>query len=138
MSKQFDFVKSGYLNMVVLRNQRDCERIPTESFLNNDAILRASTLDSITFRDNTVFKFTLEFRKPIPCVEETAVRENTDWVLASCPGHLAQYNKVEERLVLQNCSVSISSTIEPLLEPFCVSMRLDPEKGEWLLDLIWR
>ena len=134
----YDFVKSGNLNMIVHRNGRECERVPTDTMLTADNIVRATSIDSVTFRDNTVFKFTLDFKKPQPCLEETAVREQTDWVLASCPGQFAQFNKIEERLILQACRVSICSTVAGLDDQFSTSFRLDPVRGEWVLDLIWR
>eukprot|EP00760_Papus_ankaliazontas_P028701 PhM_4_TR3868/c0_g1_i1/m.52614 len=136
--QDFSFVKAGTLNMVLLRNGRECEKIPIESFLMSDQSVRTSSIDGITFREHVVFKFTLEFKPNQPCLEETAVRENTDWVLASCPGTYAQFNKVEERLIFQACRVCILSTVAGLEDQFCCSFRLDGVKGEWVLDMIWR
>jgi len=134
----YDFVKSGVINICVSRNGREVERVPLEQLLTDERIIRSSSIDSLTFRENAVFKFTLEFKKSLPCLEETAVREQTDWILASCPGQAAQYNKIEERLILQACHATVSSTVAGLEDQFCTSFRMDPQKGEWVLDLIWR
>jgi hypothetical protein len=132
---EFSFVKGGKLNMVVARSGKSVERVPTDAILSSEATVRSNGMDVVTFLPNVVFKFTLDFRKGLPCVG-SAVREMTDWVLCSAMGGSAHYNKVEERLLLHHCMVCIQSNVEGLLSPFHVSLKLIGE--EWKVEQVWR
>lgn len=133
-SEELKFFKSGKLNMVlVVQKDKELTKIDTSSdaFLSNSSIIRSNSMDQIMFQPNCIFKVTIDFKKVFPCTE-TAVRESTDWVLCSCPGAMAYYNKTEERLVLQQCVVSIQSTIEELSKPFIAVLKFDDD--EWILE----
>jgi hypothetical protein len=132
-SEDLKFVKSGRMNMIVLVKDKDVTKIDVSSdaFLQNPLVTRSSTMDQVMFQPNVVFKLTVDFKKTFACVE-TAVRESTDWVLCSCSGGMAYYNKTEERLVLQQCVVSIQSTIEEMSKPFVAVLKLDDD--EWVLE----
>lgn len=132
-SEDLKFVKSGRLNMIILLQNKEVSKIDvgSDAFLTNATIVRSTTMDQIMFQQNCVFKLTVDFKKVLPCVE-TAVRESTDWVLCSCPGPMAYYNRVEERLVLQQCVVSIQSTVEEMSRPFIAVLKL--EDDEWVLE----
>jgi hypothetical protein len=132
-SEDLKFIKSGRMNMVVLVKDKEVTKIDVSSdaFLAHPLVLRSSTMDQIMFQPNVVFKLTIDFKRTLPCIE-TAVRESTDWVLCSCSGGMAYYNKTEERLVLQQCVVSIQSTVEEMSKPFVAVLKLDDD--EWILE----
>lgn len=132
-SDDLKFFKGGKLNMVILVQNKDVTKLDTSShaFLSNPSIVRTSTMDQVMFQPNCIFKLTVDFKRVLACVE-TAVREGTDWVLCSCPGPMAYYNKTEERLVLQQCVVSTQSTVDELSKPFIAVLRLDDD--EWVLE----
>jgi hypothetical protein len=137
--KELNFIKNGKLNMVVVRQpNKEVVKIDTstQQFLTNPLILRADQMDQILFQPTAVFKVTLDFRKVLPCVEGTAVRESTDWVLCSCMGQMASFNKVDEVLVLSQCVVTVQSNVDPLVMPFqCV---LKFEEDEWVVVRVSR
>jgi hypothetical protein len=132
-SEDLKFIKGGKLNMIILVQNKECTKIDTSSaaFLTNPNLLRSSTMDQLMFQPHCVFKITVDFKRVLPCTE-TAVRESTDWVLCSCPGSMAYFNKTEERLVLQQCVVSIQSTVEEMARPFVAVLKLDDD--EWVLE----
>lgn len=133
-SADLKFIKSGRLNMVILTQNKECTKIDVSSdaFLSNSLLIRANTMDQILFQPHCVFKLTLDLKQIMPCVAETAVRESTDWILCSCSGQMAHYQKLENRLVLQQCVVSLQSTIEELSRPFVAVLKLDDD--EWVLE----
>lgn len=137
-SKDLNFIKYGKLNMLCIRNGKDVEKVAadTPAFLNDERVVKGLGMDLVTFQPNVVFKVTLDFKKPLPCVEGTAVREGTDWVLCSCMGSMAHFNKVEERLVLQQCVVSIQSNVDPLVAPFHLVLFFDDD--EWQVERVYR
>jgi hypothetical protein len=51
-------------------------------------------------------------------------------------GNMAHFNKVEERLVLQQCVVSIQSNVDPLVAPFHLVLFFDED--EWVVEKIYR
>lgn len=137
--KELNFVKCGKLNLIALRNGKDVEKVATDSveFLPNPRVVRSGgvMLDVVTFQPHCVFKVTLGFKRPLPCTE-TSARESTDWVLVSCLGTMAHYNRVEERLVLQQCVVSLQSNVEPLRGPLQMVLAFDED--EWVVEKIFR
>ncbi|CCW65446.1 unnamed protein product [Phytomonas sp. EM1] len=136
-SPDLDFIKSGHLSMVIYREKEELTRIPSEpnSLLSEPRIIRAANMDNITFKD-CVFKITLDFVEPMECMEETAVRETTDWVLCSCNAGDAFYSKTEERLVLQQCKVSLKSNVPQLVAPFIVVLCFKDD--EWVVERVLR
>lgn len=132
-----EFVKSGRLNIVCLRNGKEVERLPSDGaqFLNDERVVRSSSMDVITFQPNVIFKLTLDFRKLKPCVFGS-VRENTDWVLMSTTGATAVFNRVDERLILQQCKVDVRSTVKELEAPVHVSLAFNDD--EWVADRVFR
>lgn len=138
-TKEFKFVKAGKLNMVIIRNGKNVEPVPINvaAFLANEVIIKTNTMDVITFQPNVVFKFTLDFKSPLPCIEGTnAVRESTDWILCSSMGTTAHFNKVDETLILQQCVVSIQTNVAQFAAPFNAALRLNDE--EWEVVKVWR
>ncbi|CCW69640.1 unnamed protein product [Phytomonas sp. Hart1] len=133
-----DFIKGGRLNMVIHREKEDFTPISTEPdcFFNDKRIIRAENMDNVTFKD-CVFKVTLDFMMPIECMEETAVRETTDWVLCSCSATDAFYSKTEARLVLQQCRVSLKSNVQKLTTPFIMILCFK-EKDVWVVERVLR
>lgn len=134
---ELSFVKSGRLNMIVHKpKERDPVKIETDSsaFLEDARIVRNTNMDQVTFKD-CVFKVTLDFLEPMMCLEETAVRESTDWVLCSCAAANSFYSKVEERLVLQQCTVSLLSNVAPLVNPFILVLMLE-DGDEWVVERV--
>jgi hypothetical protein len=132
------FVKGGRLNMIILQQNKECTKLDASSgaFLASPVIVKSSTMDQVTFHANCVFKLTVDFKKTLPCVAETAVRESTDWVLCSCPGPMAYYNKVEDRLVLQQCVVTVQSNVDQMQRPFGAVLKLDDD--EWVIEKVYR
>ena len=131
--KELNFIKTGKLNMIVVRQpNKEVTKIDTstQQFLSNPQVVRADQMDQILFVQNAVFKVTLDFRKVLPCVEGTAVRESTDWVLCSCMGQMASYNKVDEVLVLSQCVVTVQSNVDPLVMPFSCVLKFEDDEWE--------
>lgn len=130
------FIKQGILNTIVYHGKEGIEAISTAdaAFLEDERIVRSANMDHVNFRGTCVFKVTLDFVEPMECVEATAVRESTDWVLCSCSGTHAIYSKVDQRLVLQQCKVSTMSTVEELSMPFVIYLLLDDD--EWVVERI--
>ncbi|KEG06157.1 hypothetical protein DQ04_15591010 [Trypanosoma grayi] len=129
------FVKKGMLNMLLYTNKEgECVRVPVDTlaFLEDRRFVKSRSMDQVTFTGDCVFKATLEFLEPMACIEETAVRESTDWVLCSCKGSAALYSTVEKRLVLQQCVVCLQSNIPELVDPFILVLEL--QEGEWLVE----
>ncbi|PWV12683.1 hypothetical protein C3747_49g176 [Trypanosoma cruzi] len=134
-----NFVKSGHLNMLIYTNKEGEQvKVPVNSleFLEDRRVVRSRSMDQVNFNNDCVFKVTLEFIEPMACLEETAVRELTDWVLCSCRGHASFYSPVEKRLVLQQCFVCLQSNIPELLDPFILVLYL--EKDQWLVERVLR
>ncbi|RNF04114.1 hypothetical protein TraAM80_05349 [Trypanosoma rangeli] len=133
------FIKKGYLNMLI-HTSKEGERttVPVDSlaFLEDPRVVRSRSMDQVNFHRECVFKATLEFVEPVMCLEETAVRESTDWVLCSCGGHAAFYSPVEQRLVLQQCVVCLQSNVPELVDPFVLVLYL--EGGHWLVERVLR
>lgn len=132
-SDDLKFIKSGRMNMLIIVKDKEVTKIDcsSDAFLLNPLVTRSSTMDQVMFQPNVVFKLTVDFKRTFACVE-TAVRESTDWVLCSCGGGMAYFNKTEERLVLQQCVVSIQSTIDEMSKPFVAVLKLDDD--EWVLE----
>ncbi|ORC84492.1 uncharacterized protein TM35_000441480 [Trypanosoma theileri] len=129
------FIKKGHLNMLIYTSKEmGAVRVPVDSldFLEDTRLVRNKSMDQINFSNDCVFKVTLEFIESMPCMEETAVRESTDWVLCSCKGSTAFYSPVEKRLVLQQCFVCVQSNIPELEAPFILVLYL--EENEWLVE----
>eukprot|EP00796_Vickermania_ingenoplastis_P009711 gene9711-6807_t len=126
------FVAKGILNMILMQGGDELVRIPSDSeeFLEDRRIVKSSTMDQVVFQKNCTFKVTLEFLESMMCIPETAVRESTDWVLCSCNGANTFYSKIEQRLVLQQCSVTLESNIEELEDPFILVLLRDDD--EWI------
>lgn len=139
-TEEFNFIKWGQLNMICLRNGKEVEKVETnsEAFLSDPRVVRqqGQLMENITFQPNVVFKVTLDFDCEIVCVEGGAVRESTDWVLCSCMGNMAHFNRVEERLMLQQCVVCIPSNIDPLVTPFHLVLRFEEE--QWVVERMYR
>lgn len=137
--KELKFIKSGMLNMVCIRNGKDVDKVAcdTDQIINDIRITRPGgvMLDVVTFQPNCVFKVTLDFKHALPCIESSA-RESTDWVLCACMGGTAHYNRVEERLVLQQCVVSLQSNVDPLVTPFNLVLKFDEDC--WEVERIYR
>jgi hypothetical protein len=134
--KPLKFIKGGRLNMLVIRHGKEVEKVDADSaqFLANEATVRSSGMDVITFQQNVVFKVTLDFGEARSSVAETAVRETTDWILMSCMGNMAVFNRTEERLVLQQCVAAIGTTVPELEKPIGIVLRFNDD--EWLVDKI--
>lgn len=133
------FAKSGRLNVIVHKPKEGAGvAVETNSaaFLEDKRIIKSANMDQITFKD-CVFKVTLDFLEPMECIEETAVRESTDWVLCSCAGVNSFYSKVEERLVLQQCTVSTQSNVQPLVDPFILVLKLE-DGDDWVVERVLR
>lgn len=133
------FVKSGRLNMIVFKPKEGpgvVVETNSADFLEDRRIVKTSNMDQIVFKD-CVFKVTLDFLEPMECVEETAVRESTDWVLCSCAAAHSFYSKLEKRLVLQQCTVSTQSNVAPLVEPFILVLMLEDD-DEWVVERVVR
>ncbi|CAD2213494.1 hypothetical protein AGDE_01271 [Angomonas deanei] len=132
------FVKSGDLNVIIFKTKE--EQIPisvtSEEFLEDKRIIKSSNMDQVTFNKDTIFKATLDFIEPVNCVVETAVRESTDWMLCSCVGTNAFYSKVEKRLVLQQCTMSLQSTVRELEAPFIIVLYFDDD--QWIVERVLR
>jgi len=125
--------------MIVLRQaNKEVVRIDCSSpaFLQNPTLVRSTTMDQILFQPNCVFKVTLDFKKSLPCVEGTAVRESTDWVLCSCLGQTTHYNKTDETLTMAQCVVTVQSNVDELTTPFSLTLRFDEE--EWVVERVFR
>ncbi|KAG8344429.1 hypothetical protein ERJ75_000352200 [Trypanosoma vivax] len=133
------FIKQGHLNMLLLVGKDgEAERIPTGnlSFMNDPRVVRNRSMDQVNFNGDCAFKVTLEFRDAVACVEETAVRETTDWVLCSSRGNNAFYSPVEKRLVLQNCTVCLQSNVPALVDPFTIVLCLQDDV--WQVERVLR
>ncbi|CCD14992.1 hypothetical protein, unlikely [Trypanosoma congolense IL3000] len=133
---EFSFIKKGHLNVIIHTKDGEQKMVPADSaaFIDNPQLTRSRTMDQVNFNNECIFKVTLDFAEPIPCIEETAVREMTDWVLCSCKGNNAFYSPVEKRLVLQNCTVCLQSNVRQLLDPFVVVLCLDEET--WVVERV--
>ena len=132
------FVKNGRLNVVAIRSGKAVESVACDSpaFLQMDAVCRSATMDMITFHPNVVFKVTLDFKERVPCVASSGGREATDWTLVSCMGQTASYNRIEERLTLQYCTVSIESKVEAFMHPVNLVLKFDED--HWAVEKIYR
>lgn len=132
------FVSKGTLNMILVKNGDDLLQLPVNSneFLEDRRIVKTSNMDQVVFQKTCTFKVTLEFFESMMCIPETAVRESTDWVLCSCSGANAFYSKIEQRLVLQQCTVTLLSNIEQLEDPFILVLL--KEDDEWLVERVLR
>ena len=137
--KELKFLRHGRLNLLVLRQGKSVEKIDvdTPAFLSDERVVKASGMDTITFQPNCVFKVTLDFKEPLLCVSDDAVREATDWVLMSCMGGTASFNRTEERLVLQYCSACVGSTVAELQQPVNMTLRFT-EDNEWIVEKCYR
>lgn len=135
---ELNFVSKGILNMILVKSGDEWERIPVDSeeFLEDRRIVKTSNMDQVLFQKMCTFKVTLEFIDSLMCIPETAVRESTDWVLCSCTGGNAFYSKVEQRLVLQQCTVALQSNVRPLEDPFILVLLRDED--EWLVERVLR
>ena len=135
-SDDLKFVKSGRLNVVCLRQGKEVEQVTSDpSFLTNEAVIRSSSMDAVTFQQNVVFKVTLDFKKSLGCLPDS-VREATDWALLSCPGPSAVFNRVEERLVLQHCTVCTRSNVKQLEQP--INLVLLWDEDDWVVERCFR
>lgn len=132
------FVSKGILNMIVVKTADELIQIPVNSdeFLDDRRIVKTSNMDQVVFQKNCNFKVTLEFMESMMCIPDSAVRESTDWVLCSCSGANAFYSKIEQRLVLQQCNVTLQSNIEQLEDPFILVLLR--EDDEWLVERVLR
>jgi hypothetical protein len=117
------FIQSGKLNMLIVRSGKEISKVDayTDEFLTNPQVVARDSMDQTTFLPNIVFKVTLDFSKPKVCVQETAIREATDWVLCSCMGGGVRYDKTAQRLIMQSVVVCVQSNVKQLELPFgCV------------------
>ncbi|RNF27333.1 uncharacterized protein Tco025E_00403 [Trypanosoma conorhini] len=133
------FVKQGHLNMLIhISKEGERTTVPVDSlgFLEDPRVVRGRSMDQVNFNGDCVFKVTLEFVEQMACLEETAVRESTDWVLCSCSGQAAFYSPVEQRLVLQHCVVCLQSNIPELVDPFILVLYLEGHR--WLVERVLR
>ncbi|AAZ13484.1 uncharacterized protein TEOVI_000317700 [Trypanosoma equiperdum] len=135
-SPELSFIKQGHLNLLIHTKDGEQRLVPVDSlaFIDDPQLVRSRTMDQVNFNSECIFKVTLDFSEPIPCIEETAVREMTDWVLCSCKGNNAFYSPVEKRLILQSCTVCLQSNVRALVDPFVV-MLLYNEEG-WVVDRV--
>lgn len=135
---ELEFVEKGALNLILVKIGDDLVQIPLDSndFLEDRRIVKNSNMDQVLFQKTCTFKVTLEFFESMMCIPETAVRESTDWVLCSCSGANAFYSKIEQRLVLQQCTVTLQSNIEQLEDPFILVLL--KEEDEWLVERVLR
>ena len=141
-TKDLKFVRHGRLNLLSLRLGKSVEKVDvdTPAFLADERVVKATGMDTITFQPNCVFKVTLDFKEPMLCVMDehsTAVREATDWVLVSCMGNTASFNRTEERLILQFCTACIGSNVAPLLQPVHLALKFT-EDNEWIVEKVYR
>jgi len=132
-SKDLQFIKGGKLNMICVRANKEVTKLDADSpaFLTNDAVIKGQSIDLITFAPHVVFKVTLDFYEPLDTVPGST-REMTDWVLCSCPGTMARFQKTEQRLELQQCVVCTPTNVEPLLTPCRVVLAFDDD--EWVVE----
>ena len=160
--KELKFIKHGRLNLLALKEGKNCERVDTDThaFLSDPRIIKTSSMESVTFQPNCVFKVTLDFREPMVCSFDhqggrggggggvaagfgadfmsAAVRESTDWMLMSCIGNQVAYNKMEQRLVLFNATPCVGSVIrELMIHPVNIQLKFT-EDGDWIADEVWR
>ncbi|RHW72864.1 hypothetical protein DPX39_040082600 [Trypanosoma brucei equiperdum] len=135
-SPDLAFIKRGHLNMLIHTKDGERRLVPVDSlaFIDDPQLVRGRTMDRVNFNNECVFKVTLEFTEPIPCMEEIAVREMTDWVLCSCKGNYSFYSPVEKLLVLQNCMVCVQSNVLPLVDPFILVLFYDV--GSWVVERV--
>lgn len=135
-SEDLKFVKGGRLSMVCVRQHKEVVKVDSDpSFLTNESVVRSSTMDAVTFQPNVVFKVTLDFRKALSCLPGS-VREATDWALLSTTGQTAVFNRIDERLLLQQCTVSTRSNVKQLEQP--ISMILMWADDEWVVERVYR
>lgn len=135
---QLKFITGGRLNMVVLRANKEVSKIDasTTDFLQNRSIVKHDTMDRVTFLPCAVFKVTLDFKREQLCILETSNRETTDWVLMSCMGGNAAYDKTTQRLLLQQCAVCLQTNIPDLVMP--VGLVLKFKEDEWIVEQVCR
>lgn len=135
---QLKFITSGRLNMVVLRANKEVTRIDasTTDFLHNRSIVKQDTMDRVSFLPCAVFKVTLEFKREQLCILETSNRETTDWVLMSCMGNNAFYDKTTQRLLLQQCAVCLQTNIPDLVMPVGLVLKFNDD--EWIVEQVCR
>lgn len=134
--RTFPYIWRGKLNMVCYR-ERNRESTPieanTEEFLTHDRIVRGQSLDRIEFQPNVAFKVTLDFKE----AKETlpgSTRETTDWMLLSCNGDRAFYDRNMKKLVLQHCTPSVSVTAD-MVYPLTIIMSFDED--EWIAERVF-
>eukprot|EP00744_Colponema_vietnamica_P005124 GILI01007536.1.p1 GENE.GILI01007536.1~~GILI01007536.1.p1 ORF type:complete len:158 (-),score=13.84 GILI01007536.1:54-491(-) len=135
---QLKYITGGRLNMVVLRANKEVSRIDTSSnlFLGDRSIVKHDTMDRVSFLPCAVFKVTLDFKKEQLCLLETSNRETTDWVLMSCMGNNAFYDKTTQRLLLQQCAVCLQTNVPDLIMPVGLVLRFDDD--EWIVEQVCR
>ena len=135
-SDDLKFIKGGRLSVVCVRQGKEVEQVDKDpSFLGNEAVIKASSMDAVTFQQNVVFKVSLDFRKSLPCLPES-VREATDWALVSTSGAMSVFNRTEERLILQQCTVSTRSNVKQLEQP--VNLVLTWDDDDWVVERCYR
>ena len=135
---EFDFVVSGRLHMICVRNGKEVEKVDADSaaFLTNPNVVKSTTMDAVSFLPNVIFKVTLDFKEPLPCIEGSSAREQTNWVLCSGAGMWASYNRTDEKLLLQQCTVTTFSNVSELQNPFHLLLKL--KEDEWLVEKMWK
>ena len=135
-SEDLKFVKGGRLSVVCLRLGKEVEKVESDpSFLGNEAVIKSSSMDAVTFQSNVIFKVSLDFRKSLPCLPDS-VREATDWALVSTTGATCVFNRTEERLMLQQCTVSTRSNVKQMEQP--VNLILTWDDDDWVVEKCYR
>jgi hypothetical protein len=131
-SEGLQFIKGGKLNMLCLRVNKEVVKIDasTPAFLTNEAIIHGQGMDRIDFVPHVHFKVTLEFFEAYETVPGS-MREAADWVLCSCPGNMASFNKTTQRLELRQCVVCMATSVAPLSTPFRMTLGFDED--EWVV-----
>ncbi len=144
--KTFPYIQRGKLNMVCLRDNREsvlADNATSEEFLQNPKVVRSAGLDRIDFHPNVSFKVTLDFKtakdtlNAVECAERNlpyTVREVTDWMLLTCLGHNAFYDRNLKKLVLMHCVANVSVTHD-MLHPITIILGFDED--EWIAERVF-
>ncbi len=134
--RSYNYIARGKLNLICEVQNREVKPVgdvSTQDFLTNTSIVRQTTLDVITFQPHAQFKVTLDLKEAKEC-QWPSTREMTDWILFSCNGNAAFYDRNEEKLVLQQCLAKTSCNQE-MSVPLTIILKFDED--EWIAERVF-
>ncbi len=143
--RTFPYIWRGKLNMACLRENRESTgvEVSNEEWLNNSKLVRGQSLDRVEFSPQVAFKVTLDFKEVketlnmVECEERGMpfnTRETTDWILLTCIGDRAFYDRNMKKLVLLHC-VASSSVTHDFMYPCTVILSF--EEDEWTAERVF-